>query len=111
LSRLTAFVNGLARKKPGTRIPFLSKTADMPGSGADSCRAAHLMGQPFTRVRLIFCGISRHSRGLGGVGKESSKTTDQLRTFPLARFQQLLAKALGMPDEHFLSGARDSTCW
>jgi hypothetical protein len=58
-----------------------------------------------------FAAFSRRSRGLGSLGKESSKTTDQLRTVALARFQQLLAKALEMLNEHFLSGAKDSTCW
>jgi hypothetical protein len=66
----------------------------------------------FLRVFAAFGqGLASFGKFPGGLGKKSWKTTDQFRSIALASFQQFLATESHMPNEHYSSEAKDSTCW
>jgi hypothetical protein len=73
LSDSVRIAEGRRRKKPATRIPFLSKTADI-GLLAEHFAAPCRLLRRFAASLGVFCGVSRHSGGAGpvsvkGVGK------------------------------------------
>jgi hypothetical protein len=93
LSYRVRIAEGRLRKKPATRIPFLSKTADigipaghLPRNAA-SCAA---LRSRFACLSRVFAAFGQRRTRLG---KKSWKISAQFRADPLASFQQFFAKA------------------
>jgi hypothetical protein len=93
LSDSVRIAEGRLRKKPATRIPFLSKTADIgipAGHFAAQCRLLRGASRRFACLSRVFAAFGQRRTRLG---KKSWKISAQFRAYPLASFQQFFAKA------------------